>query len=253
VHTDGFALIENACDQDLVASVLSVARRRAETVFQALSDRGVEAADVGIGSAAGYDEIVQRSPGRWDVPIALGELPVELRTNEDAPWWPLVVSLLGDDAEHSFSGVVFSEPGSPAQQWHSDSPHTAADHQDAHALNILVALEDVSMDMGPTECARGSHVLTNHLANPALVLDELLYQHDTTTRQTVVEGTPHTLPEAWSRPMPAGSGLLFDDRLLHRGMANRSASVRNVAYFCYRRAGYDENTHFESSRSVFSC
>ena len=61
--------------------------------------------------------------------------------------------------------VVFSDPATPTQCWHTDSPHVASEHQAAHALNVLVALHNIPMDMGPTECARGSHFLTNHLSN----------------------------------------------------------------------------------------
>ena len=51
--------------------------------------------------------------------------------------------------------------------------------------------------------------------------------------------------------MTAGSCLVFDDRILHRGLANSSDQERYVAYFSYRRKAYTENTHFESRRSVF--
>ena len=40
--------------------------------------------------------------------------------------------------------------------------------------------------MGPTELASGSHRLTNHLRNPALVSDELVYQHETTGPEQLV-------------------------------------------------------------------
>ena len=131
----------------------------------------------------------------------------------DLPWWSLITTVLGEDAEHSFSGVVSSEPSSPAQFWHTDSPHLAAEHLGPHAINVMMALHDVPMEMGPTECARGSHFLTNHLSNPAL--------------------------------------KIFDDRLLHRGLANRSKLTRHMAYFSYRQKGYVGNTHFEAQRSVF--
>ena len=187
---------------------------------------------------------------------------------------------------------------------------------------MLVALEDITLQMGPTECARGSHRLTNHLRNPNLVLEELIYQHANTSPLTLVEGvaagtvaavestvstadTPkpgpntaavnataantvaHTVedtaetitsklgtstsgssggdntcsndpfsdpvpvPETWTRAIPKGAALIFDDRLLHRGMANGSTKTRNVAYFSYKRRGYDETTHFEAQRSVY--
>jgi ectoine hydroxylase-related dioxygenase (phytanoyl-CoA dioxygenase family) len=50
--------------------------------------------------------------------------------------------------------------------------------------------------------------------------------------------------------MATGSCLIFDDRLLHRGLSNQSNKPRHVAYFAYRKNGYTENTHFEASRSV---
>ena len=86
---------------------------------------------------------------------------------------------LGGDASPSFCGVVFSRPGSPAQQWHIDSPHESDAHLPgeharllfhvssrwvaslshwrrcvlAHAVNVLLALEDVPLAAGPTEVA----------------------------------------------------------------------------------------------------
>ena len=107
--SEGFVLLHQLCNSELVELVLDVSRRRAHAVRGALG-----AKEIGIGSAAGYVEIVQRSPGRWDVPIA----PQQFGFNDkEMPWWPLVTAVLGEDAEHSFSGVVSSEPGSPAQYW----------------------------------------------------------------------------------------------------------------------------------------
>ena len=241
--SDGFVLLGQLCSSEFVELVLDVSRRRAGTLKQALGAR-----EIGIGSAAGYVEIVQRSPGRWDVPIAPQQFGL---VDTEMPWWPLVTAVLGEDAEHSFSGVVSSEPGSPAQYWHTDSPHVTPDHREAHAINVLVALHDVPMVMGPTEFARGSHILTNHLSNSCLVLDELIYQHAGTSPELLVKGTQCQVPEYCASSMTAASCLVFDDRILHRGLANRSGNPRHVAYFSYRRRGYFANTHFESQRSVF--
>jgi hypothetical protein len=55
--------------------------------------------------------------------------------------------------------------------------------------------------------------------------------------------------------MSAGDCLIFDDRILHRGLANASEQERWVAYFSYRRPrpGLDgvADTHFEASKSLF--
>lgn len=240
---DGVVLLPGLCAAEISEHILSVSQRRAADVKAALGD-----SEIGIGSAAGYAEIVQRSPGRWDVPITPAEFGI---SDREMPWWPLVAAILGEDAEHSFSDVVFSEPGSPAQCWHTDSPHLASEHLPAHAVNVMMALHDVSMAMGPTEIACGSHVLTNHLRNTSLVRDELIYQNAGTTPARLVRGTDDPVPDSIAPAMTAGSCLVFDDRILHRGLANRSNQTRSVAYFSYRKKGYAENTHFESRRSVY--
>ena len=241
---DGFAVAADLCDASMVTHLLDVSQRRSREITEALGSQAI-----GIGSAAGFFEIVQRSPGRWDIPISPSEFGVEDRS---LPWRPLVADILGDDAEHSFSGVVYSDPGSPAQCWHIDSPHVAVEHHPPHALNIMVALHDIPLAMGPTEFASGSHRLTNHLHNSRLISDELVYQHETTCPEQLVAGTNDDVPEQISYPLTAGACLIFDDRILHRGLGNGSGSRRSIAYFSYRQSGYAENTHFESQRSIYT-
>jgi len=243
LEEDGYLLIEGLCDPEFVAHLLEVSLRRSDHVISALGTQSI-----GIGSAAGFDEVVQRSPGRWDVPISPSEFGVDER---DLPWWPLITAMLGEDAEHSFSGVVYSDPGSPAQCWHIDSPHVSEDHLPAHALNVMIALHDTPLAMGPTEIAKGSHRLTNHLQNRALVSDELVYQHEITVPEQLVANPEQAAPEGFSSALAAGSCLIFDDRILHRGLGNASDSRRSMVYFAYRQAGYSENTHFEAQRSVY--
>ena len=235
LEEDGYLLVEDLCDPEFVAHLLEVSLRRSDHVISALGTQSI-----GIGSAAGFDEVVQRSSGRWDVPISPSEFGVDDR---DLPWWSLITAVLGENAEHSFSGVVYSDPGSPAQCWHIDSPHVSEDHLPAHALNVMIALHDTPLAMGPTEIARGSHRLTNHLQNPALVSDELVYQRETTVPEQLVANPGQAVPEGFSSTLTAGSCLIFDDRILHRGLGNASDSRRSMVYFAYRQAGYSENTH----------
>ena len=243
LEDDGYLLVEGLCDPEFVAHLLEVSLSRSDQVMAALG-----AQSIGIGSAAGYDEVVQRSPRRWDIPISPDEFEVDERA---LPWWPLITAVLGEDAKHSFSGVVYSDPGSPAQCWHIDSPHVSADHLPPHALNVMIALHDTPLAMGPTEIARGSHRLTNHLQNPALVSDELAYQRETTVPEQLVANPEQVVPEGFSSALAAGSCLIFDDRILHRGLGNASDSRRSMVYFSYRQRGYSENTHFEAQRSIY--
>ncbi|HIG60191.1 MAG TPA: hypothetical protein EYQ22_04795 [Gammaproteobacteria bacterium] len=243
LESDGFSLVHRLCEPALTEHLLKVSREIEADIKKSLGTK-----KIGIGSRAGYREIVQRSPGRWDIPITSDQFAID---HQQMPWWTFITDILGQDAEHAFSGVVSSEPVSPEQHWHIDSPHEATEHLPAHAINVLIALTDLPLVMGPTELARGSHVLSNHLANPTLVSDQLVYQHAGTSPVLLVNGACEAEPEYCSSAMSAGSGLIFDDRILHRGMANLSANTRHVAYFSYRRKGYLPYTHFESPRSIF--
>jgi hypothetical protein len=254
---DGVARMRGRVPGALLGTINEVMRARAARVMAALGSR-----PIGIGSRDGYRELVQRSPGRFDVPMQERDLlPIWGSHGSLAPgvpWLEAVRAVLGPDARPSFCGVVFSRPGSPAQQWHIDSPHEAAAARPAHAVNVLLALADIPLAAGPTEVARGTHWLTNHLLRPELDRDDLLYQTGTEItpamlRQAETAGLEATEPAA--QAMAAGDCLMFDDRILHRGLANASPHERWVAYFSYLRPrpGLAEiaDTHFEATRSLF--
>ena len=240
---EGVISLDHPCSKDVIKRILDKFHLHHKKVKNELSTK-----IIGIGSKAGYKEIVQRSPGRWDLPICIEKLGI---VHHDAIWWPIVSKILGSDAENSFSGIVFSEPNSPSQYWHIDSPHITNNHEPAHALNVLVALQRITPEMGPTQYALKSHYLTNHLKNKNLNKDSLIYQSPNTNPTYLVEHTNLMPPEVYTKNMEMGFCQIFDDRLLHRGLANKSYKERYVAYFSYRRKGYNENTHFESKQSIF--
>ena len=69
--------------------------------------------------------------------------------------------------------------------------------------------------------------------------------------EQLVTEAEQAVPEGFSSGLGAGSCLIFDDRMLHRGLGNASDSRRSMVYFSYRQAGYRENTHFEAQRSIY--
>ncbi len=254
---DGVALVRGLVAGPVLGKINEVMRARAARVMAALGTR-----PIGIGSRNGYHELVQRSPGRFDVPMRDQDLlPIwgaQGSIAPEVPWLALIRAVLGPAARPSFCGVVFSRPGSPAQHWHIDSPHEAAEWRPAHAVNVLLALADIPLAAGPTEVARGTHRLTNHLERPWLDRDQLLYQSETEITPTLLRPT-EPMEDALAKPavqaMSAGDCLIFDDRILHRGLANASEHERWVAYFSYLRPrpGLDAiaDTHFEASKSLF--
>ena len=47
--------------------------------------------------------------------------------------------------------------------------------------------------------------------------------------------------------MSAGSALIFDDRILHRGGHNASSENRDVVFFSYSRPDFKPATHYEAA------
>ncbi len=250
---DGFVFLPKLVDQELLTRFDSIMRPKVNRVLDAVEEK-----ELGIGSINGYREVVQRSPKRFDIRFEEQDFESIWGTggsvSDAVPWIKIVREVLGEECRPSFSGVVFSRPGAPAQQWHIDSPHESESFNPPHALNVFVALEDISEKAGPPEVAVGSHVITNHLSNGHLNSKHLLYQ-------TSLEIIPSYLtkvgeiPKTRKSSMSAGDCLIFDDRILHRGLANHSGSDRWMAYFSYMRPRPNlcrvSDTHFESNTSVF--
>ena len=194
----------------------------------------------------GFYEIKMRSAGRYDL-----QLP-ELSTasfsflTTGAPWMPLIHAILGSDAVLTHFGCMLSFPGSAVQPWHTDGPHIRGcgeagapvvtmdgpsggggggsreggggdEDEEAkdigkthfiapvHAINVFVPLVDLTADKGPTEFVPGSHVDF-----------DIQREHRIAT-------------------VKAGSAILFDYRLKHRGLGNRSQEDRPLLYITYSR------------------
>ena len=174
----------------------------------------------------GFTTFKLRAAGRYD--LMLPELTdpslfPELTT--EAPWLPLVRSLLGEDAKCIHTGCMLSFPGSTTQQYHSDGDHESyARHKPVHCLNVFVPLVDLEMERGPTEFIPTSHKLGYY----------------------DVDEQPLCLTP------DAGGVLLFDYRLKHRGRGNDSDTVRPVIYITYATPSFAKksvaNANFSKKR-----
>jgi ectoine hydroxylase-related dioxygenase (phytanoyl-CoA dioxygenase family) len=94
-------------------------------------------------------------------------------------------------------------PGEAAQAWHTDDAFypVARPHTQPLAVSVIWAIEDFTADNGATEVIPGSHRWTA--------------EHPDTQQIAPVAAV-----------MPAGSALVFDAALWHRGGSNRSPRTR---------------------------
>ncbi|NQY07914.1 MAG: phytanoyl-CoA dioxygenase family protein [Flavobacteriales bacterium] len=243
MRKDGFVIMADFCSEELIKKLGDTAIQRLKDLRETLGDK-----EIGIGSSAGYKEICLRSRGRWDALISPKEFGYE---PENLPWYPLMQEMLGEDLDFGMSGIISSEPNTPEQKWHIDSPHEGAELLPVHHIQVLIAINDIPVEMGPTEFARGSHILSNHINKTKLPMEQMVYQADGTSPETLVGGTEYAVPEAVQNDITAGTCIAFDDRVLHRGGQNKSSKNRHVIYFTYTKKGYNLSTHWESDASVF--
>jgi cysteine desulfurase family protein (TIGR01976 family) len=241
----GFAVLPRLLMPSELSQLATPLREHTGRVMASLHAKG---SSLQVGSVHGFTEVCLRSPHRYDLPFPVGD--------KAAPRIDEMIQGIAESALEpsegtvvtAFSGIVRAEPGCEAQQWHADSAHEHETHTRAHLLNVLIALSDVSAADGPPEFVPRSHRLTNHHRPGATWNEhELLYQSDANSPERIgSEEAPVALP------LSAGSALIFDDRVLHRGGANHGETNRDLVYFSLCRASYlpKISAYFEATRSL---
>ena len=128
------------------------------------------------------------------------------------PWMPVVRQILGKDVVLIHKGIFLSLPGAETQSYHQDGLHLTTQYQrPTHAINVFVPListRDIPK-CGPTEFCLGSHILGQE-------------DYDEDFLETPL--------------VPAGTPVIFDYRLGHKGLANTSDSCRPILYCTYAAA-----------------
>ena len=109
-------------------------------------------------------------------------------------------------------GLIVSHPGSEAQRWHMDTPHlfTSREHLPVHSLSVFVPLCALVPSNGPTEFKLHSQIKAN-----------------------LVRSQAHACACC-----PAGSIIMYDTRIMHRGGPNLSQEDRPLLYLTLSRIWY---------------
>jgi hypothetical protein len=197
---------------------------------------------LGLGVKSGFREIVMRSPGRYEISILNS-----VKAGQGMPSLVRIKDLLAETVpilleERSWESLsvcnlsfVVSTPGSKEQAWHADGGHVSLrEHLPCHVFNIFVPLRNVSLQMGPTEFRPGSHIYTRNLAPMMLAAK---------ARKKL---------RAPAAPLlNRGDILVFDYRVLHRGLANRSGCNRSFLVLTVSKPWFKDILNFPA-RSMHS-
>lgn len=130
----------------------------------------------------------------------------------------VVARAVGEDATLYELACLVSEKGAPRQPVHPDNPY----QDTAPLVTCFVALQDISIDMGPTTFLPRTHTAAAHAA----------FDASTAARDALLGETP-----ARVALLRAGDCALFDSRTLHCGGANTErGDTRAIFYFSFRNA-----------------
>lgn len=144
------------------------------------------------------------------------------------PWMPVVRQILGKDVVLIHKGIFLSLPGAETQNYHQDGLHLTTQYQrPCHAINVFVPLVNLVDDprMGSTEFCLGTQILGQD-------------DYDESFLETPL--------------VKAGTPVIFDYRLGHKGLANTSESCRPILYCTYAAAAdgkeFRDSINFSSKR-----
>jgi len=181
-----------------------------------------------------FQELVDRDGGRRDIRFQLDRFPFN---SLGLIYNPIVYSLVrellgGGDVNLLYAGIMWALPqkaqeggkDTASQKWHADGGHLF-DHQHLppHSINVFYPLIDLNSENGPTEVMPGTHRL-GKLNDPSAAKFGLCCD--------------------------AGSAVLFDYRINHRGRANFSSEARPVLYLCYAKPFFRDAGNTRSCHSL---
>lgn len=228
----GILICPDAIEKPGVDALLLETRKQIKTADEAMTAKDI---NIGIDHVV-FKEISSRNKHRFDLLFDLSSQDASEinRVALSGPWVPFVCEAL-DVTEISCLttavSVVYSRPGACEQGWHADGPHVgkSADWinpvaDPPYGVCVFLALIDLSQEVGFTQFWLGSHhhVGLAGFGSAALLLDGNL-----------------------DAIVPQGGCVIYDYRLIHRGMPNNSQNIeRPILQFFYHHKTYVESKNY---------
>lgn len=211
----GLCIADSLLPPEFAAECCVHAQEAFDDLTREMAARGIALGDKTKG---GFREIVKRTSGRYEMLYRMDEGIFENAPGGNgrlaralAETWlkPFLDATMGEDWRLMRQALLVSFPGSTEQQWHVDGDHLSRErHLPCHAMNVFIALDEITQEMGPTELRPASQFLTRDLKRQLLLAKIKKRLH-----KTVQPG------------FNPGDACLFDYRTLHRGMPNVSGGA----------------------------
>lgn len=218
-HENGALWLENAFAKPTIEKLLVAYQKK----YLRLSKKELRKRDAAVGD--------QRFMITVDVKGAFND--PRLYANQTL--LPILRELLSDAMRVASFGSVVALPGAQEQAIHLDHPPLFGVDDDglpAYALTMVVPLIDLSPKTGTTAIWEGSHRGSDRFK----LLRRLMKSPDFSNASY-----------AYARQ---GDAYLMDYRIIHGGMANRSAVARPILYIVYSRPWFRDGCNFKTQQSV---
>lgn len=172
-HENGVVNIRNLFPSKMMNILYAHALKNFISCLGKLQSDGIRLKN---GTKHGYAEVVKRTTGRFELLYNMqdmysSQLGLGLRESVFLHQFLSSNNVLGDGYHLIYCDLLISFPGAVDQQWHTDGSHRpgARNHLPAHVLNCFVALDDIEIDMGPTEIRPMTHKLTRDIKKQMLL------------------------------------------------------------------------------------
>jgi len=171
-------------------------------------------------SAVTPGEATEVGSGRYLITVPLSGVFADIRAYANPAVMEVMAIALDQDFVLDSFGVVLSLSGAETQHLHRDGSYLfgagIAPILPVHAITVGIPLIDMNAARGTTELFPGSHRYVNLKDSDVSVAPEV----------------------------PAGSCVMWDFRLLHRGTENRSADWRPLLYMTYSKPWWRDSKNY---------
>jgi hypothetical protein len=143
------------------------------------------------------------------------------------------------------NGCIYATPGSDGQNWHTDGPSVSVldDNALPYAVNVFIPLIDVTPING-TRFVPASH-------RPSTMRVRAGGAADVQAPVTGANSAAEIASAAAMRVTPSvstGNALMFDYRVVHRGLPNQGSAARPLLYCTFARRWYAGDENFNRNR-----
>ena len=218
----GIVYLKNAVDTRTLLSLQKCENKIFDKVKNALNKNGINYKNQNKPWA--FSDVASRSPGRFDIKA----LPQEFQDEgilKNQNWISVIEAILGKNYKVAFSGIVESLSGSVDQQWHRDGNHLYDNVliKEPYALTCFIPLVSITEanNLGAPQFVPKSHHVMNECAID--LQGDAIMQLDN---------------------FPLGDALIFDYRLVHRGVKNISVTRRPLMYIVYAKSFWSDQINF---------